>query len=98
MEAEINNLNSEMRYDNNTYFPTIFFFLQMILPIRIESGNHVCPFCPKVMTKLSNMKVHIRSHTGEKPFQCPHCDYRTSVNSNLRKHINHKHCHLLSMN
>ena len=79
----------------DTYFPTIFL---QILPIRLESGDHACPLCSKVMKKYYHMNVHIRSHTGEKPFKCLYCEYRTSTKSNLKTHMNYKHCHLTSTN
>ena len=42
----------------------------------IEYGPHKfgCPFCPKVVPYYGNMKVHIRLHTGEKPFECNNCE------------------------
>lgn len=29
----------------------------------------------------------MRCHSGEKPYQCPYCDFRTNVLENLRKHV-----------
>ena len=33
------------------------------------------------------LNKHMTVHTGEKPFQCDHCDYRCSIKSNLRMHM-----------
>lgn len=29
----------------------------------------------------------MRQHTGEKPYACPHCDFRSNTWENLRKHV-----------
>ena len=46
-----------------------------------------CPFCYKKFCFPSMMKVHLRSHTGEKPYQCQFCPYRTTQGGNLQTHM-----------
>jgi uncharacterized Zn-finger protein len=48
----------------------------------------VCPVCNKLFLRQSELDIHYRSHTGEKPFKCTieGCTKRFSVNSNRRRH------------
>ncbi|XP_042890861.1 zinc finger protein 513-like [Penaeus japonicus] len=38
-------------------------------------------------TNRSDVVKHYRTHTGVKPFACPHCSYQTGDKSNLMQHI-----------
>ncbi|XP_030642594.1 zinc finger protein 341 [Chanos chanos] len=46
-----------------------------------------CSFCEKVFTKNFDLQQHIRSHTGEKPFQCIVCGRAFAQKSNVKKHM-----------
>jgi len=35
-----------------------------------------CTVCSKKFTRKAHLKRHLRIHDPEKPFKCPHCDYR----------------------
>lgn len=50
--------------------------------------KYQCQICKKYSTsKKTDFENHIRSHTGEKPFQCIHCPRKFSVKSHLNVHM-----------
>ncbi|KAK7005677.1 hypothetical protein R3P38DRAFT_1713631 [Favolaschia claudopus] len=51
-------------------------------------SKYECTYCGKGFTRPSSLKIHLNSHTGEKPFVCPvdGCGRSFSVLSNMRRH------------
>ena len=49
--------------------------------------NDTCRYCGKVFKNTSNLTVHIRSHTGEKPYKCDVCEYSCAQSSKLTRHM-----------
>ena len=50
-------------------------------------GNmHLCSFCGKGFFKAVYLKIHIRLHTGEKPYACSICEKRFSTKNSLKQH------------
>jgi hypothetical protein len=52
-----------------------------------RSRNDTCEYCGKVFKNCSNLTVHRRSHTGEKPYKCDLCAYACAQSSKLTRHM-----------
>ncbi|XP_054154161.1 B-cell lymphoma/leukemia 11A-like isoform X2 [Oppia nitens] len=52
-----------------------------------RSRNDTCEYCGKVFKNCSNLTVHRRSHTGEKPYKCELCSYACAQSSKLTRHM-----------
>ena len=50
-----------------------------------------CTICPKVLTRNDNLQVHMRIHTGERPFTCEICGIKFIDIRPLRDHKRIKH-------
>ncbi|KAJ6625906.1 hypothetical protein B0H10DRAFT_599552 [Mycena sp. CBHHK59/15] len=52
------------------------------------ASKYECSYCGKGFSRPSSLKIHLNSHTGEKPFVCPvdGCGRSFSVLSNMRRH------------
>ncbi|XP_075987339.1 uncharacterized protein LOC142983973 isoform X2 [Anticarsia gemmatalis] len=48
--------------------------------------QYPCPMCDKVFDRNQILKSHIRTHTGERPYQCSKCPAQFSQASVLRTH------------
>ena len=58
-----------------------------------NQDRYICQTCNKAFSRPSSLKIHSHSHTGEKPFKCPHagCGKAFSVRSNMKRH--ERGCH-----
>jgi len=49
---------------------------------------HLCNYCGYAASNLSSLRLHLRTHTNEKPYTCGHegCAFRTADHNSLRRH------------
>ncbi|KAJ0171165.1 hypothetical protein K1T71_013364 [Dendrolimus kikuchii] len=49
--------------------------------------KYACDMCDKVFDRMNILRSHVRTHTGERPFQCSKCAATFSQPSTLRTHM-----------
>ncbi|CAH8652523.1 unnamed protein product [Heterobilharzia americana] len=55
---------------------------------KVFYGRHdMCEYCGKIFRNCSNLTVHRRTHTGEKPYHCNLCSYACAQSSKLTRHM-----------
>lgn len=57
-------------------------------PRKKDVENLTCQFCNVVLQTQKGLRIHLRSHTGEKILQCLFCDAKYSRTNHLLRHIN----------
>lgn len=50
-----------------------------------------CDICGKSFHLISDMKRHYMTHTGEKPFECPVCTYKSIRKADIIRHMKTRH-------
>lgn len=63
-----------------------------IIPSNVVTKKkYPCSFCSKVFGWSTDLKRHVLTHTGERPFKCKLCDASFTRNFLLQKHENKTH-------
>ena len=65
--------------------------LQAQTGARKHAKGLMCPTCGKQFRFYSCLYVHLRLHTGEKPYPCPLCGWRFRSSSNMNRHLRTQH-------
>lgn len=57
----------------------------------MKNKKYVCDDCGKSFFNSTLLSQHVRTHTKEKPFKCPLCNYTCAIKQNIHKHSQKVH-------
>lgn len=46
-----------------------------------------CLICHRQFARANNLSIHLRCHTGERPYSCTMCDMKFALSGTLRRHM-----------
>uniref|UniRef100_A0A1B0CR96 C2h2-type zn-finger protein n=1 Tax=Lutzomyia longipalpis TaxID=7200 RepID=A0A1B0CR96_LUTLO len=75
----------EPKCEDPDYLPSNETKYKNVKKRRYPDKPHMCPICGKVV--IRGIKLHITSHSDERPFECAHCGKRFKNKLNLKMHM-----------
>ena len=57
-----------------------------IVFVSENSYPNICEFCQKTFVTKLALTLHVRTHTGEKPYKCKNCDQAFAQQDQLWRH------------
>ncbi|CAL4175245.1 unnamed protein product, partial [Meganyctiphanes norvegica] len=84
-------VGSELRHGMSANAQPSFGFDSHTANKASEQSIYDCMFCGRTFNHKGTLKRHIMTHTGEKPFMCQFCSFKTARKSTLDYHLHSLH-------
>ena len=63
----------------------------LLIGLFVGRAKHRCYICSKECRAPFQLRQHIRTHTGERPFPCRLCSYAATTKGSCKRHMRLTH-------